>query len=126
MSYIIVDTITFTVPIVVLEEACEFLDKFATRTHDGELQRELIGTYPKHRIVFGVPDDLDEAVALWAMLTEAVAFHEVTVPDEDASPLTYTAYFSGVRRVILKWIDGTPRWKGIEVNFIAKSPRRTP
>ncbi len=125
---IIIDSITYDVPIVELTETCDFLDKFAERTADGVLHRELIGTYSNQQIRFGAPmTDSQRAdyPLLWAKLIEAEEFHTVTVPDSDGVPFTFTAYFSNVKRSLKKWTSTTTKWKDITVNFIAQSPRAT-
>ena len=123
---ITIDEETFDVPIVSIEETCDFLDKYAERTEDGVLHRELIGTYHNQRIVFGNPYDMTEYEDLWDKLTEATEFHEVTVPDTDGVDFTFDAYFSNVTRKIKKWTNGTTIWREMTVNFIAQSPKASP
>ena len=123
---IIIDGTTYNVPVISVEETCEFLDKYAERTQDGVLRRELIGTYHNQTLIFGQVADTAEQEALWTKLTEAEEFHTVTVPDEDGQDFTFTAYFSSVSRSLKKWSSGATRWRGMTVKFIAQSPRRTP
>jgi len=125
---ITIDSVSYDVPIISLDETCEFLDKFAERTADGVLHRELIGTYHNQRLEIGRPITASEKAAyplFWAKLTEATEFHTVTVPDADGVPFTFVAYFSSVRRQIKKWKPLTTHWASITVNFIAQSPRAT-
>lgn len=122
---IIIDGVTYDVPIIDLDETCDFLDKFAERTEDGKLHRELIGVYFNQRITFGQPSTAEEITAysaLWAKLTEPVEFHEVTVPDADGVDFTFTAYFSNVTRKIRKWKSDSTKWRSMTVNFIAQEP----
>ena len=126
---ITIDSISYDVPIVSISETCDFLDKFAERTVDGILHRELIGTYHNQRIVFGNPVTTAQITAfysLWEKLTEATEFHTVTVPDETGTDFTFTAYFSNVTRELEKWMSGKTKWRNITVNFIAQSPKATP
>lgn len=123
---IIIDGITFNVPIQSLEETCDFLDKYAERTEDGVLHRELIGCYFNQSLTFGQINDTVAYTALWNKLTEAVTFHEVVVPDNDGIPFTFTAYMSQVRRTLRKVTTSKTYWKQITVNFIAQSPALTP
>lgn len=126
---IIIDSVTYDVPIVSLEETCDFLDKYAERTEDGVLHRELIGCYFNQKIQFGSPTNATQKaamVSLWTKLTEAEEFHTVTVPDEDGVDFTFTAYFSSVKRSLRKWDSSKTYWKGITVNFTAQSPAVTP
>jgi len=126
---IIIDSVTYDVPLTDLTESCDFLDKFAERTEDGVLHRELIGTYHNQQLKFGQPFTAAEKTAyplLWAKLTEAEEFHTVTVPDADGAPFTFLAYVSGVKRVLKKWNSTKTVWKEITVNFTAQSPKATP
>lgn len=126
---IIIDSVTYDVPIVALDETCDFLDKYAERTADGILHRELIGTYFNQKIQFGSPVSAAEKAAytaLWAVLSSPTEFHTVTVPDDDGVPFTFTAYFSNVKRSLRKWKADETYWKGMTVNFIAQSPAGTP
>lgn len=125
---IVVDSITYDVPIVSLEESCDFLDKYAERTLDGVLHRELIGTFHNQQLKIGKPITASEKTAyplFWAKITEAVEFHTVTVPDEDGVPFTFTMYVSNVKRSLKKWTASKTSWKEMTVNFIAQSPRAT-
>jgi len=126
---IIIDGETFDVPVIALDETCDFLDKYAERTEDGVLHRELIGVYYNQSIQFGAPvttAGVAAYVALWEKLTEPVEFHEVTVPDSDGVDFTFDAYFASVKRSLRKWNDAKTFWKTMTVNFIAQSPARTP
>jgi len=126
---ITIDSTTYNVPVISIEETCNFLDKYAERTEDGVLHRELIGTYHNQRIVFGKPQtatEIAEYYTLWEKLTEATEFHTVTVPDESGVPFTFTAYFSNVTRKLKKWDGTTTHWRDMTVNFIAQSPKATP
>jgi hypothetical protein len=126
---ITIDGVNYDVPIISMDETCDFLDKFAERTQDGVLHRELIGVYFNQQLRFGTPTSAAEVAAyaaLWLKLTEPVEFHEVTVPDTDGVDFTFTAYFSSVKRSLRKWTDAKTFWKTLTVNFIAQSPARTP
>ena len=124
---IIIDGQSFNVPILSLDETCDFLDKYAERTEDGTLRRELIGVYFNQQLKFGfigVPTATMQA--LWEKLTEPVEFHTVVVPDEDGDSFTFTAYFAGVKRSLLKSTTPKTYWKSLTVNFIGKAPARKP
>jgi hypothetical protein len=123
---IVIDGVTYDVPLIDVEETCDFLDKYAERTEDGVLRRELIGTYHNQMIRFGSPDDMTDYNSLWAKLTEAEEFHTVTVPDTDGSDFTFTAYFSQVRRRLRKWKGSSTTWREMTVKFTAQSPKATP
>lgn len=123
---ITIDSTAYDVPVLEISETCEFLDKYAERTLDGVLHRELIGTYHNQQIRFGSPNDMTEYNLLWTKLTEATEFHTVTVPDTDGVDFTFTAYFSNVTRRLRKWKSGETKWRELTVNFTAQSPKATP
>lgn len=121
---IIIDSTTYDIPVTKITRKAEFLDKYAERTEDGVLHRELIGVYYNYQIEFGSTTDTTEYAALWAKLTEAQEFHEVTVPDESGD-YTFTAYFSNVSDELRKVQGAANFWKSLKVNFIAQEPAVT-
>lgn len=121
---IIIDGTTFNIPVMEIRRKAEFLDKFAERTEDGVLHRELIGVYFNYQLSLGSTTDTAEYAALWDKLTEPEEFHEVTVPDEDGD-FTFTAYFSNVSDELRRVAGGSNYFKNLTVNFIARSPARS-
>jgi hypothetical protein len=122
---ITIDSTTYNIPVVSIKRKADFLDKYAERTEDGVLHRELIGVYFNYELQFGRTTDTSEYALLWQKLTEPEEFHTVTVPDEDGN-VSFTAYFSNVSDVLRKDAGATKFWKSLTVNFIAKEPARTP
>lgn len=123
---IIIDGTTYNIPVVKIQRLAEFLDKFAERTENGVLRRELIGVYYNYSLEFGRTDDVAEYAALWDKLTEPTEFHTVTVPDEDDDfSFTFTAYFSGIKDEVHRVTNAKTFFKGLTVRFIAQSPART-
>jgi hypothetical protein len=123
---IVIDGTSFNVPIIQMDETCDFLDKYAERTEDGVLHRELIGCYFNQKIQFGAVIDTTIMASLWLKLTEPTEFHTVTVPDADGVDFTFTAYFANVSRTLRKKTTAKTFWKSLTVNFTAQSPARTP
>ena len=100
----------------------DFLDKYATRTDDGDLKRELIGVYFNYReIKFERQTDQNYAEynRLYNKLTEAEEFHEIEIAGEE-----FIAYFSNVSDTMYLYKNGQPYFKDLTVNFTAKSPAR--
>jgi len=122
---LIIDSTTYDIGVTSLKRSADFLDKMAERTADGNLTRELIGVYFNYELTLDPGADMTEYAALWAALTEPVEFHSVTVPDEDGD-YTFTAYFSNVTDELRKAKGSVRSFKNLTVNFIAKSPARTP
>lgn len=126
---ITIDGTTYDVPIITLDESCDFLDKYAERTDDGILHRELIGCFFNQQIQFGAPVNATQRAAyaaLWLKLSEPVEFHEATVPDVDGVPFTFDMYVSGLKRSLRKWTTTNTWWKALAVNFTAQAPGRVP
>jgi len=119
---IVIDTVTYDIPVISVKRKADFLDKYAERTEDGVLHRELIGVYFNYELQFGASTNTTEYAALWNKLTEVEEFHTVTVPDFDGAPYTFTAYFSNVSDELRKDSAAKTFWKNLTVNFIAKSP----
>lgn len=121
---ITIDGEVFDVPIASMTRKAEFLDKYAERTEDGVLHRELIGVYFNYQIKFGNTTNVTEYARLWQKLTEPVESHEVVVLDEEGE-YPFTAYFSGVGDELRRQKDSRVFWKSLTVNFIAMEPART-
>lgn len=118
-----IDGIGYKIDVLSVKRTADFLDKYAERTENGDLERELIGVYFNYKLQFGPGVDRAEYARLWDKLTEPVEFHEVTVPDEDGD-YTFTAYFSNVADELLRKVAEKNYCKNLTVNFIAKKPAR--
>ena len=118
-----IDGIGYKIDVRSVKRTADFLDKYAERTENGDLERELIGVYFNYKLQLGPGIDRTEYARLWDKLTEPVEFHEVTVPDEDGD-YTFTAYFSNVADELLRKVAEKNYWKNLTVNFIAKKPAR--
>ena len=118
-----IDGIGSKIDVLSVKRTADFLDKYAERTENGDLERELIGVYFNYKLQLGPGIDRTEYARLWDKLTEPVEFHEVTVPDEDGD-YTFTAYFSNVADELLRKVAEKNYWKNLTVNFIAKKPAR--
>lgn len=120
-----IDGVVYDVPVITIKRTADFLDKYAERTEDGNLQRELIGVYFNYQLSFGRTNNAVVYAALWAKLTEAVEFHTVIVPDESGD-FTFTAYFAGVSDELRRVTAAANFWQNLTVNFIARSPAVRP
>ena len=120
---ITIDGTVYQVPILSLRRKAEFLDRYAQRTEDGTLHREIIGVYFNYELRFGRPPIKTEYARLWDKLTEPTEFHSVVVPDSEGD-FTFAAYFSGVSDELLRQRGQEYYWKELTVNFIAQIPAR--
>lgn len=123
---VIIDGTTYDIPVISLTRTADFLDKYAERTEDGVLHRELIGVYFNYKLQMGSSTNTSAYAALWDKLTEPVEFHTVTVPDEFGVSYAFTAYFASVGDELRKVKDAVSFWKSLTVNFIAQYPARVP
>jgi hypothetical protein len=119
---ITIDGTSYDIPIQSIKRKAEFLDKYAERTEDGILHRELIGVYFNYELAFGRTTDIAEYASLWAKLTAVTEFHTVEVPDFDGAKYSFTAYFAGVSDELRKESATKTFWRNLVVNFIAQSP----
>lgn len=120
---ITIDGVTYRVPVTSLQRKGEFLDKYANRTEEGDLERELIGVYYNYALKFGFTTDYQEYARLWDKVTEPVEFHTVTVPN-GAAEYTFTAYMTNVSDELVNTYRGISYYGGLSVHFIAKEPAR--
>jgi len=119
-----IDGNSYDIPVIGIDRRADFLDKFAERTNDGKLHRELIGVFFNYRLKLGTITDTDEYERLWLKLTEANEFHTVIVPDE-AGDYEFVAYFSNVGDKMRKKKGVKNYFTGLTVNFIAREPENT-
>lgn len=122
-----VDGIHFDIPMISLKRSADFLDKYAERTEDGELHRELIGVYYNYTLTVGTSTDFGgtDYDAFWEKMTEPVEFHEIAIPTKDGY-YTFTGYISSVSDEYEKILDDEAVFTGFTCKFTAKSPARTP
>lgn len=121
-----IDGEVFDIGTVNVKREAPFLDKFANRTTDGNLYRELIGVYFNYTMSFPKLNlNLAEYARLYDKVTEPVDFHTVVVPGT-VGQFTYQAYVTGVTDELLR-IDssGNNYWGNLQVKFIAKKPARS-
>lgn len=124
---IIVDGTYFDIPMVSLKRSADFLDKYAERTEDGVLQRELIGVYYNYTLTVGTSSDFGDTNydAFWDKMTEPVEFHQISVPTNNGY-YTFTGYISSVSDEYEKILDNEATFTGFTCKFTAQSPARTP
>lgn len=122
---IIIDGVTYDVPVIAIRREAPILDRSAERTEDGILHRSVIGTYYNYYIEWASISRTDEYAALHNVLTSPVEFHVVTVPGTSGT-YTFTAYISSVKDELMKIHNGTNYWHKLSASFIAHDPARTP
>lgn len=126
---ITIDGTVFAVPFSKVTRKANVLDKYANRTEDGDLKREVIGVYYNYEFEFGefgdAPEDRKLYRALWDKLTEPVQFHDVEIPDDEGS-YTFKCYISSVEDTAKKIYKDHAVYNSLKCKFTAKKPARTP
>ena len=123
VKYLIVDGVTYKVPIVELKRKADILDLNATRTQDGNLHREVIGTFYNYTLNIGVVNDWNTYNALFDVLSEPKASHTVTLPHQSTS---FEGYFSSIQDNIVLVTDEGFKAKGLSCNLTMTKPARRP
>lgn len=120
-----IDGIYFDVPLVSIKRTADFLDKFAERTEDGDMKRELIGVYFNYQMSFGTIDDDDLYESIWDRLTEPVNYHDFVLPTTKGT-YSFRGYISKVSDEIEKILIDTAKFKGLQCSYTGKAPARRP
>lgn len=122
-----VDGIYFDIPMVSLKRNADFLDKYAERTEDGDLKRELIGVYFNFTLTVGSSSafGMSDYEAFWDKMTEPVEFHEFSLPVKNGY-YSFTGYISSVSDEYEKILRDDVVFKGFTCKMTAKSPSRRP
>lgn len=122
-----VDGTYFDIPMVSLKRTADFLDKFAERTEDGELHRELIGVYYNYTITVGTSSSFpnDDYAVFFDKMSEPVEFHDFMLPDISGT-YSFRGYVSSVSDEFEKILSNGAVIKGFTCKLTAKSPARTP
>jgi len=120
---IIIDGVIFDINIKSIKGKADMLDRYAERTADGVLHRELIGVYDNYEIEFESSVRNSQAYSdLWFKLTEPVPWHTVTFPTIFGSR-SIEGYFASTNHEVLKQKDGTTYWKNLSTSFVSKEKR---
>lgn len=79
---LIIDGITYNIPLVSIQRTLDFLEKYAERTEDGDIKIESIGLYKNYTISIGTIDDVEMYDKLIDHITDCEnRFHHVSLPD---------------------------------------------
>lgn len=123
-DFIVIDGNTYNIGVLSgIKENADFLDKYANRTENGDLKRELIGVYFNYSSIKFEPqtdNNYDEFERLWEKLTEPEEFHDIRIANFE-----FRAYFNGVSRTIYMYDKGKAYRKDLTVNFTSKKPARS-
>ena len=118
-----IDGTRFDVPVQDVKRKADVLDKYANRTENGSLKRNLIGVFFNYDIIFGDTGNTSAYNALYDKLTEPVEFHQITVPSSGGD-FTFTAYISKVSDEMKAQYAGKNYFGDLKASFIAQAPAR--
>ena len=94
---LIIDGITYNIPLISIKRTLDFLENFAERTEDGDTHIETIGLYKNYRISIGTIEDPELYDALIEHITDCEnRFHHVTLPDA-SKQFDFCGYFSSIQ-----------------------------
>lgn len=120
-----IDGETFEIYLIKLEREVSILDKAAYRTLNGDLHREIIGTYVNYNLEFGYSDKPERYDILWQKLSEPIAFHRIRLPKNVGYTSEFLAYIAKVKDNIIyadpnNW--SKRKFKGLSCSIVSKSP----
>lgn len=118
-----IDGVIYDVPLLEYERSGDILDLAATRTSDGVLHREVIGTYYNYALKVGQVRSFSLYEKLWEVVTAPVPSHMVQLPHE-SSPVE--RYFGSCKDNIFFVTKDGYRAKGFSCNLISVYPDRRP
>jgi len=120
-KYLIIDGVEYKVGVVELKRKGDILDKTANRTEDGDLHREVIGTYYNFSMKIRPGNDYALYDRLFWVLTEPVAYHEVQLPTMNAP---VKMYFGSIQDEVVFTDGEDTKYKSLSCNVICKLPSR--
>lgn len=120
---IVIDGDSYDIPIRSIKGQADMLDKYAERTNDGVLHRELIGVYDNYEIEFASAYANTTVYSnLWFKLTEPTPWHTVIFPtifgDREIE-----GYFANTSHEVSKQKNGVTYWKGLTTSFVSRGKR---
>lgn len=122
MNYLKINDVPFDVTVAIssIEENFNVLDgENAGRVLAGLMQRDVIGTYIGHKVVFFNGKKQEDFDALWNYLIEHSVDDYVMLEAADGqSSISYAAYYTSGTRKIRSVDNGITYWDEIEINFI--------
>lgn len=123
-DFLVIDNEIYNIKVKTgIKRNADFLDKYAERTDDGDLQRELIGVYFNYKNINfekQTDENYSEYERLYNKLTEAEEFHTIEIAGTN-----FKAYFSNVSDEMYLYKNGRPYYRKLTVNFTAKMPARS-
>lgn len=123
---LIIDGTTYNIPLVSIKRTLDFLEKYAERSEDGDVQIETIGLYKNYTISIGLIDDAELYDQLIEHITDCEnRFHHVILPDA-SKQFDFYGYFSSIKDEMEKVLENGAQYKGLSWKMTSKKPYKTP
>lgn len=123
---LIIDGITYNIPLISIKRNLDFLEKYAERSEDGDIKIETIGLYKNYTISIGLIEDAELYDQLIEHITDCEnRFHHVTLPDA-SKQFDFYGYFSSIKDEVEKVLETGAQYKGLSWKMTPKKPYKTP
>ena len=123
---LIIDGITYNIPLISIKRNLDFLEKYAERSEDGDIKIETIGLYKNYTISIGLIEDAELYDQLIEHITDCEnRFHHVTLPDA-SKQFDFYGYFSSIKDEVEKVLENGAQYKGLSWRMTSKKPYKTP
>lgn len=123
---LIIDGITYNIPLISIKRNLDFLEKYAKRSEDGDIKIETIGLYKNYTISIGLIEDAELYDQLIEHITDCEnRFHHVTLPDA-SKQFDFYGYFSSIKDEVEKVLETGAQYKGLSWKMTSKKPYKTP
>lgn len=105
-----------------IDRTADKLDKYAERTLDGDLKREVIGTYVNYKLTFGNNlKDKNLYNQMFLELIRPIDFVTIEMPVQ-GDIYTFQGYMAGVKDSIIYLSENDQIYEGLECEIVTKSP----
>lgn len=119
---LVIDGVSYQIPLVTIKRSMDFLEKFAERTEDGDIHIETIGLYKNYSVEIGTIDDPETYDALIEHITDYKnRFHHVVLPDA-SKQFEFYGYFSSITDEVEKVFDNGASYQGLSWKMTSKGP----
>ena len=123
---LVIDGVSYHIPLVSIKRTLDFLEKYAERTENGDIKIETIGLYKNYQISVGTIDDAETYDRLVEHITDCTnRFHTVVLPDA-SKQFRFNGYFSSISDEVEKILGTGAKYKGLTWKMTSRKPTKTP
>lgn len=123
----LLDGVAYNVSVTSLKRSFSVLDTDKSgRTQDGEMYRDIIGTFYNYEMtVRAHADDLTALDAFWEAISQPVTSHVCTFPYNQAT-ITQRMYVTGGDQQLRLLQKNKIYWNELSIKFVAMAPKVIP